>query len=210
MTIPKKVYISNTTELGGVYKKSELIDLYEYCKSHNLYLFIDGARIAHALVSDAADYDLTDLCGLCDIFYLGGTKNGLLLGEALVIVNDDLKKNFINLQKQKGALLAKGFVPGIMFETVFGEEDGYLKGARTAFAMARLLEKSLLDLGFDLAYPVESNQVFIKLPKDQVPKWQNIAEFEIMGSNESHAIVRLVTTYRTREEDIEGFIKSLI
>lgn len=133
VTVPKKVYISNTTELGEVYTKKELEDIYNFCKENNLYLFIDGARLAAALVSEKCDYDISDLCNFCDIFYLGGTKNGLIFGEALVIVNDDLKKSFINLQKQKGYLLAKGFVPGIMFETVFAKEDDYTKGADHAY-----------------------------------------------------------------------------
>ena len=208
-TVPKKVYISNTTELGGVYTKAELKNLYEFCKANDLYLFIDGARLAHALVSDICDYDMSDLCELCDIFYLGGTKNGLMLAEALVIVNDDLKKNFINLQKQKGALLAKGFVPGIMFEEVFKTSDGYLKGARHAYSMAKDLSNGLTNLGYELSYPFQSNQIFVNLNKDQLKKWQDIARFEIMEENDDSYIVRLVTTYRTSSDDVSGFLEDI-
>ena len=208
-TVPRKVYISNTTELGGVYTKKELSDIYDFCKSKGLYLFIDGARLAHALVSDQCDYEMKDLPDLCDIFYLGGTKNGFLFAEALVIVNDALKKNFINLQKQKGALMAKGFIPGIMFETVFAKKDGYLAGAKIAYQRAKTLAQGLENLGYTLAYPFESNQVFVSLSKENLDKWQSLAQFEIMGKERDRYLVRLVTSYRIKEKDISGFLTSL-
>ena len=206
MTVPKKVYISNTTELGEVYTKKELTEIYDFCKENGLYLFMDGARLAHALASEKCDYELKDLANLCDIFYLGGTKNGFLFAEALVIVNDDLKKNFINLQKQKAQLMAKGFVAGIMFETVFAKEDGYLEGARLAYDMAKKLAQGLVNKNYELAYPFESNQVFVKLSEDELKKWQEIANFEIMSDMDDKIIIRLVTTYRTKEDEIEGFL----
>lgn len=208
-TVPKKVYISNTTELGGLYSKAELEELYEFCKANDLYLFIDGARISHALASETCDYELSDLCDLCDIFYLGGTKNGLMLGEALVIVNDELKKNFINLQKQKGALLAKGFIPGIMFEEVFKTADSYLSSAKIAYKMAKDLANGLVDLGYTLAYPFESNQIFVRLDQNELENWQKVAQFEIMEENYDSYVIRLVTTYRTSEEDVSGFLSSI-
>ena len=209
VTVPKKVYISNTTELGEVYTKKELTEIYEFCKENDLYLFIDGARLAAALISEKCDYDISDICNLCDIFYLGGTKNGLMFGEALVIVNDDLKKSFINLQKQKGYLLAKGFVPGIMFETVFAKEDDYTKGADHAYKMAKKLANGFLTKGYELAYSFESNQVFVKLSDNEVEKFKNFAAFELMGDMDNKKIARFVTTYRTNEEDIEGFLSNI-
>lgn len=209
MTVPKKVYISNTTELGEVYSKKELTEIYDFCKEKGLYLFMDGARLAHALVSEKCDYDLKDLANLCDIFYLGGTKNGFLFGEALVIVNDDLKKNFINLQKQKAQLRAKGFVPGIMFETVFAKEGGYLEGAKIAYNMAKKLANGLIDKNYELAQPFESNQIFVKLSKNELKKWQDTAYFETMGEIDKKTIARLVTTYRTSEADVEGFLSQI-
>ena len=209
VTVPKKVYISNTTELGEVYSKKELEDIYDFCKTNGLYLFIDGARISHALVSEKCDYTIDDLCDLCDIFYLGGTKNGLIYGEALVIVNDDLKKNFINLQKQKASLMAKNFIPGIMFETVFAKEDGYLEGARKAYKMAKSLSIGLRDKGYDLAYPFESNQVFIYISDEEVKTFEKIAAFELMGKYNDKNIARFVTTYRTSTKDIEGFLSNI-
>lgn len=209
MTVPRKVYISNTTELGEVYTKKELSEIYDFCKENDLYLFMDGARLAHALVSEKCDYSLKDLANLCDIFYLGGTKNGFLYAEAIVIVNDDLKKHFINLQKQKAQLMAKSFVPGIMFETVFAKEDGYLEGARIAYQMAKELANGIVEKGYDLAYPFESNQVFVKLNQDELKNWQKIAQFETMGEIDGKTIARLVTTYRTSKSDIEGFLSQI-
>ncbi len=208
-TVPKKVYISNTTELGEVYTKKELEDIYDFCKSNDMYLFIDGARLAHALASEKADYDLTDICNLCDIFYLGGTKNGLMLGEAIVIVNEDLKKNFINLQKQKGYILAKSFALGIMFETLFKDSDSYTKGARHAYEMAKKLAEGFEAKGYELAYPFESNQVFVKIDDETLTKWENLAAFEISGRDNDMNIVRFVTTYRTSTSDIDGFLAAI-
>ena len=209
VTVPKKVYISNTTELGEVYSKKELKEIYDFCKANDLYLFIDGARLAAALASEKCDYDLSDICDLCDIFYLGGTKNGLMLSEAIVIVNDSLKKNFINLQKQKGYLLAKTFIPGIMFETIFSQKDGYVKGARHAYKMAKILANGFVDKGYDLAYPFESNQVFVKLSQKQVENLKEFAAFETMGSIDGKIIARFVATFRSKEVDIKGFLSRI-
>lgn len=209
VTHPKKVYISNTTELGEVYKKEELREIYDFCKAHDMYLFIDGARIAAALASDKCDYDLAELPSLCDIFYLGGTKAGFLFGEALVIVNNELKKDFLNLEKQKGAMLAKGFVSGIMWERVFSEEDFYLRGSRKAFARAKKLSQGLVSKGYDLAYPFESNQVFVLLDEKELSHWQELAHFEVTGSRDDKKIARLVTTFRTSEEDVDGFLREI-
>ena len=209
MTVPKKVYISNTTEVGTLYKKKELEEIYNYCKENGLYLFIDGARMAAALASEDCDYDLKDLTKLCDIFYLGGTKAGLLFGEALVVVNDELKKDMNNLIKQKGTMLAKGFISGIMWETVFKDPDFYLKGSKKAYKMAKILADALDKRGYDLAYPFESNQIFVLLDEKTLEKWQKVAKFEITGQKDGKKIVRLVTTFRTKEEEIKGFLEEI-
>lgn len=209
MTVPKKVYISNTTEVGTLYKKKELEEIYTYCKANDLYLFIDGARMAAALASEDCDYDLKDLTKLCDIFYLGGTKAGLLFGEALIVVNDDLKKDLNNLIKQKGTMLAKGFISGIMWETVFKDKDFYLKRSKKAYQMAKILTDGLHKKGYDLAYPFESNQIFVLLDDNKLNKWQKIAKFEITGQKEGKTIARLVTTFRTTEEEVKGFLEEI-
>lgn len=210
MTVPKTVYISNTTEVGTVYSKKEIEEIYAVCKENNLYLYIDGARIAAALVSEDFGAELSDLPKICDAFTLGGTKNGMMLGEALVLVNDELKKGFINLKKQKGAMLAKGFITGIMYETLFSMEDGYLKGARHAHEMARKLAKGLEEKGVKLFQEFSSNQVFIIRSLEQVKELEKIAKFEVTGeTEEKQPVVRFVTTYRTTEEEVQGLIENI-
>lgn len=209
VTVPKKVYISNTTELGTVYKKREIEEIYKFCKENGLYLFIDGARMAAALASDTCDYSLKDLTKMCDIFYLGGTKAGFLFGEALIVKNEDLKKDLINLIKQKGSLLAKGFIQGIMWERVFSEEGFYLKGSKVAFEMAKILASGLEEKGYELAYPFESNQVFVKVTNEAYEKFAKIAHFEIMAEKDDEKIIRLVTTFRTSKEEVERFLGKL-
>lgn len=209
LTIPKKVYISNTTELGTVYKKKELEKIYAYCKENGMYFFIDGARMAAALSSELCDYGISDLVNLCDIFYLGGTKAGFLFGEALLVVNEDLKKDMNNLIKQKGTMLAKGFVSGIMWERVFSEDDFYLRGSKIAYERAKILATGLEDKGYKLAFPFESNQVFVLLDDDNLKKWKKIASFEITGHKEKTTIARIVTTYRTSKEEVLSFLKEV-
>lgn len=210
MTVPKKVYISNTTELGTVYSYEEIKEIYEYCKTHDLYLFIDGARLASAIVNEETNLSLDNIVEICDMFTLGGTKNGFLLGEAIVIVNDDLKKGFLNLKKQKGAMLAKGFVTGIMFETVFNMEDGYLKGARHAHKMAEKIAKGIENKGLSLYKKFESNQVFMLMDDLEVQELLKTVDFEVVGKNKDNKnIARFVTTYRTTEEEVKGLLNSL-
>lgn len=208
-TKPKKVYISNTTELGEVYTKAEIMDIYDFCKENDMYLFIDGARMAAALASDKCDYSLADLTKMCDIFYLGGTKAGFMFGEALVITNDELKSDFLKLIKQKGAMLAKGFISGIMWERVFSEDDFYLKGSKIAYEQAEKLATGLEKRGYHLAYPFESNQVFVKVASKDLSHWKEISQFEIMEEKDSYYIVRLVTTFRTSDADVEGFLNEI-
>ncbi len=207
MTVPKTVYISNTTEVGTVYSKNEIEDIYEFCMENDLYLYIDGARMAAALVSETFGADLSDLPNMCDCFSLGGTKNGLMFGEVLVIVNDELKKGFLNLKKQNGAMLAKGFVAGIMFKTMFAMEDGYLKGAKHAHEMAKKLAKGIEERGQRLFMPFYSNQVFMISNEEQIACLKKDAAFEVFTeTKDKEPVVRFVTTYRTTEEDIEGLL----
>ena len=207
-TVPRKVYISNTTEVGTLYSKKDLEELYDFCKKHDLYLFMDGARLAHAMANEKSDLKFKDLTKLCDIFYFGGTKNGLMFGEALVIVNDNLKKNFRNLQKQKGAMLAKGFVTGIMFERLF-QDDLYIKGAKKAYKMAEKLAKGFEEKAYKLAYEFESNQVFVEISDKDIKKWEEFAYFEVGEKREGKFVARFVTTYKSKEEEIEEFLERI-
>ena len=207
-TVPRKVYISNTTEVGTLYSKKDLEEIYDFCKKHGLYLFMDGARLAHAMANEKSDLKFKDLTKLCDIFYFGGTKNGLMFGEALVIVNDNLKKNFRNLQKQKGAMLAKGFITGIMFERLF-QDDLYIKGAKKAYKMAEKLAKGFEEKGYKLAYEFESNQVFVEISDKDIKKWEEFAHFEVGEKREEKYVARFVTTYKSEENEIEEFLERI-
>ena len=207
-TVPRKVYISNTTEVGTLYSKKDLEELYDFCKKHDLYLFMDGARLAHAMANEKSNLKFKDLTKLCDIFYFGGTKNGLMFGEALVIVNDNLKKNFRNLQKQKGAMLAKGFVTGMMFERLF-QDDLYIKGAKKAYKMAEKLAKGFEEKGYKLAYEFESNQVFVEISKEDIKKWEEFAYFEVGEKRADKFVARFVTTYKSQEKEIEEFLERI-
>lgn len=207
-TVPRKVYISNTTEVGTLYSKKDLEDLYDFCKKNDLYLFMDGARLAHAMANEKSDLKFKDLPKLCDIFYFGGTKNGLMFGEALVIVNENLKKNFRGLQKQKGAMLAKGFVTGIMFERLF-KDDLYIKGAKKAYKMAEKLARGFEKKSYKLAYEFESNQVFVEISKEDIKKLEKFAYFELGEKRLDKFVARFVTTYKTEEKDIEEFLERI-
>ncbi|WP_040398771.1 threonine aldolase family protein [Anaerococcus senegalensis] len=207
-TVPRKVYISNTTEVGTLYSKKDLEEIYDFCKKHDLYLFMDGARLAHAIANEKSDLKFKDLTKLCDIFYFGGTKNGLMFGEALVIVNDNLKKNFRNLQKQKGAMLAKGFVTGMMFERLF-QDDLYIKGAKKAYKMAEKLAQGFEEKGYKLAYEFESNQVFVEISKEDIKKWEEFTYFEVGEKRADKFVARFVTTYKSQEKEIEEFLERI-
>ena len=177
MVKPRLVYISNSTEWGTVYSAEELQALGGFCRDHGLLLYVDGARLASALTTEGNDVDLALLAGQADAFYIGGTKNGALLGEALVIVNPVLRTDFRHIIKQRGAMLAKGMVVGAQFEALF--EDGlYFVLATHANAMAARLREILQRAGVPLAVDSPSNQVFPVLPDAMVERLRSFVEFE--------------------------------
>ncbi len=203
---PKLVYISQTTELGTVYSLNEIKDIYNTCIELNCYLYIDGARMAVGLA--ASDIKVEDLCGICDIFTLGGTKNGAMYGEALVIVNDNLKRNIRRYMKQRGAVLAKGFILGTQFEALF--EDGlYYRLGKTSYEKSIYLAKSLRDVGVKFYAEPQSNQVFILYPTKKIKRLAEKNSFEISPYSEDEKILRFVTTYRTTDEEIDNLIADL-
>jgi len=207
MVNPKLVFISNATELGTTYNRQELIKLSSFCKKNNLYLFVDGARLANALA--ATDLTLTDLGKYCDAFYLGGTKNGLLFGEALVINNPLLAKDFRFNIKQKGGLLAKGFLLGAQYSALM-KDQLYLKLARHANNMGQQIKKALIKYKYPLFSNSNTNQIFVKLPNSLIKKLQNDFIFSIWSNVDAkHSIVRFVTSYATSKEEVEALIKAL-
>ncbi len=208
-TQPKMVYISNTTELGTLYSKAELIALSGFCRTHGWYLFLDGARLPSALTAHGNDLTLADIAELTDAFYIGGTKNGGLFGEAVVISHPELKKGFSFHLKQRGALLAKGRVLGLQFRELFCDNLIFELAAHAneqAMAMVPAIEK----LGYSFLVPPCSNQLFPILPNTVIEHlakkylfhtWQQI--------DGQHSAIRLVTSWATSEAACTQFMADL-
>jgi threonine aldolase len=209
MVKPKLVYISNSTEIGTIYIKHELQQLRDFCQSHNLILFMDGARLGSALTSAENDLKLADIPELVDAFYVGGTKNGALIGEALVICRDSLKEDFRFHMKQKGALLAKGRLLGIQFLELF-RDNLFFELAEHANRMAETLGAALTELNYQFLTHSPSNQIFPILPNEKIAELQEQFAFLIWGKvDEDHSAIRLVTSWATKEEAVLAFIEQL-
>jgi len=209
MVKPKLVYISNPTEIGTIYHKQELEEMSQYCKESNLFLYVDGARLGSALCSEENDLDLPDLAALVDAFYIGGTKNGALVGEALVICRDLLKEDFRFHMKQKGALLAKGRLVGIQFLELF-RDDLYFDLAKHANAMAGMLRSAISRAGYPFLTNSPSNQIFPILPNWLIAKLQENYSFYVWSkADDQNSAIRLVTSWATDEKAVLAFIEDL-
>lgn len=209
MVKPRMVYISNSTEIGTIYKKDELEKISTFCKNNNLYLFLDGARLGSALCAEDNDITLSDLSKLTDVFYIGGTKNGALLGEAIVINNDELKKVLGYHLKQRGALMAKGRILGVQFLELF-REDFFFVLAKHANSMASKLSKALKNKGYSFLTESTSNQIFPILPNNLIDELSKKYGFYVWKKiDESKSAIRLVTSWATDEKMIEQFINDL-
>ena len=203
MVKPKMIYLSQTTELGTVYTLAELEALRELCDELDLLLYVDGARLGCALTSDVCDHSLSQMAALVDAFYLGGTKNGLLYGEALVLCNPALQKDIRYQIKQRSGLLGKGFLLGIQFKAIL-EDDLYFKLARQSNAMAAQLDSGLKALGYRFQVPTQSNQLFPVVDNADIPRLAEAIEFNLQdpqGDNQSS--IRFVTTWQTTPQDIQ-------
>ena len=209
MVKPKLVYISNSTEIGSIYKKEELQALSDFCREKNLILYMDGARLGSALCSKENDLQLSDLPNLVDAFYIGGTKNGALLGEALVICRESLKEDFRYHIKQKGALLAKGRLVGIQFLELF-RDHLFFDLADHANRMAGMLNEALKQADVKFLTNSPSNQIFPILPNTVIGELEKKYSFHVWEKvNEDHSAIRLVTSWATKEEEVVGFIEEL-
>ncbi|BAI80652.1 threonine aldolase [Deferribacter desulfuricans SSM1] len=209
MVKPKAVYISNSTETGTVYKLKELQNISNICKQHNLYLVLDGARIASAIVSSKSNLTLQDIAEYCDIFTIGGTKNGAMLGEAIVICNENFKEDFRYNIKQKGGLIAKGRILGIQFLELF-KNNLYYDLARHANDMSFLIADELKKLGVNFLYPVESNQIFPILDNKLINYLLEKFEFYIWEKlDENTSAIRIVTSWATDEKSVKKFIEEV-
>ncbi len=209
MVKPKLVFISNSTEIGTVYKKNELQKISDFCKTNNLFLYLDGARLGSALTSSENDMTIEELSAMVDVFYIGGTKNGALFGEAIVINNDKLKNNFRFHMKQRGALLAKGRLFGIMFRELL-KNDLYFEIAKHANLMADKIRKTLVELNYQFLTPTTSNQIFPILPNSVIEKLSEKYEFYVWKKyDDISSSIRLVTSWATKDEAVEKFITDL-
>jgi len=209
MVQPAMVYISFPTEYGTLYSKHELEEIHQVCQRHQVPLFIDGARLGYGLASKECDVTLPELAQLCDVFYIGGTKQGALFGEAVVINNEGLKKDFRYHIKMNGGMLAKGRLLGIQFEELM-QKGLYLKYARHADELAELIRKALTAKGYPVAVPSPTNQQFFTLPNDHLEKLSRDVLVSIWEKPDSeHTTVRFCTSWATKAENVNLLIKRI-
>lgn len=209
MVKPGMVYISNSTELGTIYTKNELTALHQICKENGLLLFLDGARLGSALTSYANDLTLEDIASLTDVFYIGGTKNGALLGEALVICKEELKEEFRYLIKQRGAMMAKGFILGIQFEALF-QEGLYYELAGHANRMSEQLAKAFEECGYHFYVRHYTNQLFPVVPDRILEDMAKEFGFQLqLKIDDEESVIRLVTSWATTQESVDQMISFL-
>jgi threonine aldolase len=210
MVKPRMVYISNSTEIGTIYTKNELYQLSAYCRSQNLLLYLDGARLGHALTAQNNDLTFSDIAQLTDLFYIGATKNGGLLGEAIVFNKPDLATDFEYVLKQKGALLAKGRVLAIQFLELF-KDDLYFTLASHANKMAMKMAEAVKQKGYFFLTDSTTNQIFPILPVAVIEKLAKKYLFYVWKQiDEKQSAVRLITSWATEETMVDEFINDLI
>ncbi len=203
MVQPGMVYVSTPTELGMVYTREELAELYATCRKYSLRLYIDGARLGYGLMSEACDYDLPFLARHCDVFYIGGTKVGAMFGEAVVFSGMPTPKYFFTTVKRHGALLAKGRMLGIQFDTLF-TDNLYFRVSRHAIAMASRIRGIFRSHGIAIAYDSPTNQQFVTLSPSLYEALSRKVAFEIWErKSETEIICRFVTSWATREEELD-------
>ena len=208
MVAPGMLYISHPTEYGTLYTLGELEALSRVCREADIPLYMDGARLGYGLAADT-DVTLVDIARLCDVFYIGGTKVGALFGEAVVSARPSLLPHFFPLIKQHGALLAKGRLLGVQFETLFTDGLYFHIGAH-AVRLALKLKQAFVAKGYRLHLDSPTNQQFICLPNETIDRLAREATFELWGPRgERESVVRFVTSWATREEDVDKLIELL-
>lgn len=209
MVQPGMVYITLPTELGALYSRKELADIYTVCQQYGLRLYVDGARLGYGLMAEGNDIDLPFLAHHCDAFYIGGTKVGALLGEALIYTNTRAPKYIFTIIKRHGALLAKGRVLGLQFDTLF-TDDLYFRVSRHAIDMAQALRKVFAKHGLSLGIDSPTNQQFVILSKEQKQRLAEEIAFEIWEPlPDDHLLCRFVTCWATTEADIAALDEAL-
>lgn len=207
MIFPGMVYISHPTEYGTLYTRAELEALHEVCAQYRIPLFLDGARLGYGLAAEGTDVTLPVLAKTCDVFYIGGTKVGALCGEAVVFPNPALAPHFFTVVKQHGALLAKGRLLGIQFDTLF-TDDLYLEISAHAIRMAEKLKEGLSRKGVPFFLQTPTNQQFLLLENAELERLsQNVIFSRWESFDENHTVIRLATSWATREEDINSLLE---
>jgi threonine aldolase len=210
MVQPKMVYISNTTELGTIYTKAELSAIHNICRINKLILFLDGARLGSALTCKENDLELSDLAELTDVFYFGGTKNGALLGEALIICREDLREDFRYLIKQRGALMAKGFVLGIEFEALF-QDNLYFELGEHANEMAAKIAETLKECGYGFYATPGTNQLFPIFKNKLLEQLSKEFIYSVQAKiDEENSAVRFVTSWATTKKSVDALCDFLL
>ncbi len=204
LVMPKMVYLSNPTEIGSIYSRSELDAISRVCREDGLYLFMDGARLGYGLTSPENDLDLPAIARDCDVFYIGGTKCGAMFGEAVVIINEALKKDFRFMMKQHGAMLAKGWLLGVQFEALF--EDGlYFEICGKAVAQAMRIRRAFADKGVPFQAESPTNQQFVMLDDAVIKKFEGkyVICDEERDSGKNVRPVRFCTSWATTDEEVD-------
>ena len=209
ITQPKMVYLSYPTEYGTIYSREELETIHAVCREYGLFLFIDGARMGYGLGSPKADLTLADLAHLTDCFYIGGTKCGTLFGEALVITNPVLNEDFRSYIKQNGAMLAKGWLLGLQFYTLF--KDGlYFEITKKATESAMQIKEAFTKKGIPAYIESFTNQQFVVVTKEQMEKLAENYIFEYETKvDEEHSCIRFCTSWSTKQEEIDALVADI-
>lgn len=209
MVKPGMVYISMSTEQGTIYNLAQLKDLYHTCRQHGLYLFIDGARLGYALTAPTCDVTAADIARYCDVFTVGGTKVGALFGEAVVINNPELNRNFRYMIKQRGGMLAKGRLLGVQFQALM-ENGLYFEIAKKAVDQAMRIRTALLEKGMALQVDSPTNQLFPIFTDDQAEELSEKFHLEfIERMDESHVALRVCTSWATPDAYVDAFIEAI-
>lgn len=209
MVFPGMVYISHPTEYGTLYSKQELTDLSAVCRRYEIPLYLDGARLGYGLMSKSTDVTLPDIAELCDVFYIGGTKVGALCGEAVVFTKHNMPKYFVTHVKQHGALLAKGRLAGVQFDTLF-TDNLYFEISRHAIEMAELLKQGLAEKGYTFHLDSPTNQQFIVLDDEKYNELQKQVRCCFWEKpDDTHTVVRFATSWATPKENIDKLMELL-
>ncbi|MCM1266658.1 MAG: low specificity L-threonine aldolase [Bacteroidales bacterium] len=209
MVFPGMVYVTHPTEYGTLYTKAQLSAIAEVCREYEIPLFLDGARLGYGLMSRETDVTLPMIARLCDVFYIGGTKVGALCGEAVVFPKKNMPPHFMTMAKQKGALLAKGRLLGIQFDTLF-TDDLYFQISGHAIGMAEKIKEIFREKGKRFFLDSPTNQQFIILENAEMAQLQKQVRFDIWEKyDEGHTVVRFATSWATSEEDVEA-LRALI